>query len=54
MANEPDAGGGRIFGTLESVDGKGVVRMRDHLDAHIEDVWSALTDPSVSPAGTAR
>ena len=46
MANEPDTGGGRILGTLESVDGKGVVRMRDHLDAHVEDVWSALTDPS--------
>ena len=38
--------GGRILGTLLSVDGKGVVRMNDRLEAGIDDVWSALTDPA--------
>jgi len=38
--------GTRILGRLRSADGKGVVRMEDHLDAGIADVWSALTDPS--------
>jgi uncharacterized protein YndB with AHSA1/START domain len=40
------AGGGRIFGSLRSADGKGVVRIEDSFDADIDDVWSALTDPS--------
>jgi uncharacterized protein YndB with AHSA1/START domain len=38
--------GFRILGSLRSVDGKGVVRMADRLDTDIDDVWSALTDPS--------
>jgi uncharacterized protein YndB with AHSA1/START domain len=39
-------GGGRILGSLRSADGKGVVRMEDLFDTDIDDVWSALTDPS--------
>ena len=46
MANKLDREGGRILGTLAAVDGKGVVRMEDMLDTNIEDVWSALIDPS--------
>ncbi len=40
------AGGGRILGSLRSADGKGVVRIEDRFDSDIDDVWSALTDPS--------
>jgi uncharacterized protein YndB with AHSA1/START domain len=36
----------RILGSLRSADGKGVVRMEDRFDTGIDDVWSALTDPS--------
>lgn len=36
----------RILGTLRVADGVGVVRIEDRLDAAIEEVWSALTDPS--------
>ena len=39
-------GGGRILGSLGSAEGKGIVRMEDRLDTDIDDVWSALTDPS--------
>jgi uncharacterized protein YndB with AHSA1/START domain len=39
------AAGNRIVGTLRTADGKGVVRMEDHFDTHIDDLWSALTDP---------
>ena len=40
------AGGGRILGSLRATGGKGVVRMEDRLDADIDEVWSALVDPS--------
>jgi uncharacterized protein YndB with AHSA1/START domain len=40
------AEGGRILGSLGSAEGKGVVRMEDRFDTNIDDVWSALTDPS--------
>jgi uncharacterized protein YndB with AHSA1/START domain len=36
----------RILGSLQAEDGKGVVRMDDRLDAEIDEVWSALTEPS--------
>jgi uncharacterized protein YndB with AHSA1/START domain len=36
----------RILGSLRSADGKGVVRMEDRFDTTIEDLWSALTDPT--------
>jgi uncharacterized protein YndB with AHSA1/START domain len=39
-------GGGRILGSLGSTDGKGIVRMEDRFDSAINEVWSALTDPS--------
>ena len=39
------AAGNSIVGTLRTADGKGVVRMEDHFDTHIDDLWSALTDP---------
>lgn len=38
--------GGRILGSLGSAAGKGIVRMELSVDTEIEDVWSALTDPS--------
>jgi uncharacterized protein YndB with AHSA1/START domain len=43
MTSSPS--GGRILGSLHSVDGKGVVRLEGRLEAGIDDVWSALTDP---------
>jgi uncharacterized protein YndB with AHSA1/START domain len=36
----------RILGSLRSADGKGVVRMENRFDTDIDDLWSALTDPS--------
>jgi uncharacterized protein YndB with AHSA1/START domain len=36
----------RILGSLRSADGKGIVRMEDRFDTEIDDLWSALTDPS--------
>jgi uncharacterized protein YndB with AHSA1/START domain len=38
--------GNRILGSLRSADGKGIVRMQDRFDTDIDDLWSALTDPS--------
>jgi uncharacterized protein YndB with AHSA1/START domain len=34
-----------LLGTLHSVDGEGVVRMEDLLDAGIDDLWAAITEP---------
>jgi uncharacterized protein YndB with AHSA1/START domain len=45
MTTDPPAGT-RILGRLRSADGKGVVRMEDRFDTDIDDLWSALTDPS--------
>jgi uncharacterized protein YndB with AHSA1/START domain len=45
MTSEATAGN-RIVGTLRTADGKGVVRMEDHFDTVIDDLWSALTDSS--------
>ncbi len=39
-------GSGSILGSLGSADGKGIVRMEDRFDTDIDDLWSALTDPS--------
>jgi uncharacterized protein YndB with AHSA1/START domain len=39
-------GGGRILGSLRSAEGKGIVRMEDRYPTGIDDLWSALTDPS--------
>src|SRR5436190_21639268 len=38
--------GTRILGSLRTADGKGALRMQDRFDTGIDDVWSALTDPS--------
>jgi uncharacterized protein YndB with AHSA1/START domain len=38
--------GTRILGSLRSAEGKGVVRVEDRYDTDIDDLWSALTDPS--------
>ena len=45
MTNDARAGE-RILGSLGSAEGKGIVRMEDRFDTDIDDVWSALTDPS--------
>src|SRR6476659_3060365 len=36
----------RILGSLRSADGVGVVRIEDRYDTNIDDLWSALSDPS--------
>lgn len=41
-----DRAGDRIIGSLRTVDGVGIVRIEDRLDASIDDVWAALTDPA--------
>ena len=41
--NQPD--GGPILGSLRSVGGRGVVRIDDRVNAGIDDLWSAVTDP---------
>jgi len=35
-----------ILGSLRSAGGKGVVRIEDRYGTGIDDLWSALTDPS--------
>ena len=37
--------GQRILGSLRAADGKGVVRIEDHYDTGIDDLWAAITDP---------
>ena len=44
MTNDTEAGA-RIVGTLRAEAGK-VVRMEDVYGTEIEDLWSAVTDPS--------
>ena len=39
-------GGHRVVGSLRASDGVGVVRMEDRYDTDIDDLWSALTDPT--------
>lgn len=36
---------GTVVGSLRALDGRAAVRMEDHFDTGIEDLWSALTDP---------
>src|SRR5215204_3169154 len=45
MTNHTEAGA-RIVGTLRAEAGKGVVRMEDSYETDIDDLWSAVTDPS--------
>ena len=41
-----ESAGERILGSLRSEDGKGVVRIENRYDTDIDDLWSAITDPS--------
>lgn len=43
-SNEP--GGVRILGSLRVTDGQGIVRIEDRIDAKVDDLWSALTEPA--------
>jgi len=36
----------RILGSLRSADGKGAVRIEDRYDTTIDDLWSAIGDPT--------
>src|SRR5512133_13548 len=36
----------RILGSLRSTDGVGVVRIEDRYDTDIDDLWTAITDPT--------
>lgn len=38
--------GTRVVGSLRSAEGRGVVRIQDTYDTDVEDLWSALTEPS--------
>ena len=44
-----NAAADRILGSLQSADGKGIVRIEDRLDTNIDDLWSALTNPRRLP-----
>ena len=35
-----------VVGSLRTADGKAVVRMEDQFDTDIDDLWSAVTDPT--------
>ena len=37
--------GPRVLGSLQTADGKGIVRIDDRYDTNINDLWSALTEP---------
>jgi uncharacterized protein YndB with AHSA1/START domain len=39
------SGDAEILGSLQSVDGQGVVRITARLDTGVDDVWAALNDP---------
>jgi len=41
-----ETGQAHIIGTLAVADGKGVVRVEDRFDTNVDDLWSALTQPS--------
>lgn len=41
-----ESGSDRVLGSLRAEDGTGSVRVEDRLDAKLDDVWSALTDPA--------
>ena len=45
MASNARAGNG-ILGSLGTANGRGVVRMEHRVSTDVDDVWSALTDPS--------
>jgi hypothetical protein len=41
-----DSAGPRLLGRLRVADGRGVMRVEHRVDTGIDEVWSALTDPS--------
>lgn len=43
MTKDPETA---IEGTLHSVDGEGVVRMKSRYATDVEDLWTAITDPA--------
>jgi uncharacterized protein YndB with AHSA1/START domain len=43
-SNAPE--GRSVLGTLRAENGVGIVRIEDRFDASIDEVWSALTDPT--------
>ena len=43
ISEKPDP---RILGSLQSAGGKGIVRIENRFSTDIDDLWSALTDPS--------
>ena len=45
MTNPKQLSSVGLVGTLRTMNGKGVVRMEDRYETHIEDLWSGLTDP---------
>jgi uncharacterized protein YndB with AHSA1/START domain len=45
MTSDTQAGV-RVLGILGAADGNGVVRIEDRYDTNVEDLWSALTDPT--------
>src|SRR5215510_13458747 len=40
------AGSTRVLGSLRAANGAGVVRIEDRYDTDIDDLWSALVEPS--------
>ena len=44
MSDSPDVG--PIIGEVQEADGRGVVRVQDRFDIGIQDLWSAVTDPT--------
>jgi uncharacterized protein YndB with AHSA1/START domain len=37
----------RVLGSLHEVEGKAIVRLENRFETPIEDVWSAITDPTL-------
>ncbi|HEY6537914.1 MAG TPA: SRPBCC domain-containing protein, partial [Candidatus Dormibacteraeota bacterium] len=40
-----EGGSTQVLGSLRSAGGSGVVRIEERLDAGVEAVWSAISDP---------
>ncbi len=45
----------QILGSMRRIDERrGAVRVEDVYDTNIADLWSAITEPDASPAGSPR
>lgn len=42
---DEDRSGGRILGSLRTVNGTGIVRVEERFDTDINNMWSLLTEP---------